>query len=183
MEHIKKFLCTSLITLASSNVSAIPETVSWTELTNNIVFSSMFGVWDLNNRTTDPLYVSEPTGTATWYSDSTMTVDSGSFAAAGIISKFAATQNPCTYHEHYFNWETLGNVSVIYLNWYGDQHSTLQPTHLDAAMQVTNIQLDKTTGLTTFTLVGDGGCALNPGVSRVTIMSRTLDLLTPPPAQ
>jgi len=115
-------------------------------------------VWTITNKTTDTAHKGCPTGRVT-FSNNTLTVDQGSFAAAGLVhDNSCSTIPPPTLPKTPIAYEVLQN-SVIYVSW-GDDFG-------DRGSCITIFARD----VNTLSMVGDGGYG-QQGVSRISILMK-----------
>lgn len=138
------------------------------------VGKALIGTWEVTNRTSDPTYA-ETTGKVTFTAD-TVTLDSGRFAAAGLVE--AGAENTfCPIPLAPISYEII-NDSLIRVTWVGkDLWWTVPPPgaprdmvvtkSLEAIISINSAKRD------TMVFVGQGGCG-NTGVLRISVLKKTL---------
>ncbi|WP_086930540.1 hypothetical protein [Agarilytica rhodophyticola] len=143
----------------------------------------LIGTWNVRNETVDPLY-SSTEGKITFYGNGTITVDNGAFAAASIFAK--GESNDCGIYEGPIHYKTLGR-GKFYLYWSGKQvvktyqlqdHEQNKLTEeLDSVVELVNKRIKIINGkyYIQLTLIGQGGCANNPGIVKISYLSKEID--------
>ena len=119
--------------------------------------------WTVTNKSANSTYKGT-TGQVTFSNDGTFTIDSGRFAAGGIIS---ASENvsSCYIPTGPINYELLSNA-IMYLSWTGDlpQYNT-DNYPIDGIITVVAKSKDS------IILVGEGGCG-GQGMQRVSVLTK-----------
>jgi len=119
--------------------------------------------WSIVNKTIDPLY-SGTTGKITFSTDS-FTIDSGRFAAAGIVAGSETTNPPCPIPIDPISYERIGG-SLFYVTYLA--HSNINPpTDIQQEAVITIVSFDKSS----MVLVGQGGCG-GSGMPRISILTK-----------
>lgn len=117
--------------------------------------------WTITNKTSQSFY-SGTTGQVTFSTNSTLTVDSGRFAAGGIVS---ASENfpTCYIPTGPIDYELLSNT-IMYLSWNGIMVG-LGTYQQDGIITVIAKSKDS------IILVGEGGCG-GSGVQRISVLTK-----------
>lgn len=117
--------------------------------------------WAITNKTTDMFYRGT-TGQVTFSTNGTLIVDSGRFAAGGIVS---ASENfpTCYIPTGPINYELLSNT-IMYLSWNGTMVG-FGTYPLDGIITVVAKSKDS------IILVGEGGCG-GSGVQRISVLTK-----------
>ncbi len=122
--------------------------------------AELLGTWSITNETTDGLY--EGTVGQVTFSEDSLTIDFGRFAAAGIVA--ASEDAICPVPLDPISYKRIGN-STIYLSWQAESRSSTDLYDSDAVITIVKHEGNR------LTLVGQGGCG-RTGVPRISYLEK-----------
>lgn len=146
--------------------------------------SDIVGTWKVKNETVDPIYTNTR-GEVTFNADGTLTVDKGAFAAAGIAADNEYSH--CGHTKGPIRYKKIGK-GEFYLYWEGKQYhhhhyNKKKKKHkqkLDAVLQLVRKRVNADKEKIRLTFIGDGGCAKDPGVHRISYLKKKIEITDPP---
>ena len=149
----------------------LPETpVHWPATNPAPAETNLSGTWAIVNETVDETYAGS-IGQITFFSNGTFTIDSGRFAAAGIVS--ASEPVFCLIPLNPIEFKSIGN-SVVYVHWTGETRPLPPPggpppppaqLPQDALITIVNSSANR------LTLTGLGGCG-GAGAPRISHLEK-----------
>ena len=150
---LQLFVTLSLVYMVASTTHADSEA--------NIV-KRLLGTWAVTNETADLVY-SGPTaiGEVTFF-DNRITINSGGFAAAGLVAALEASFCFIPLDPISFKFVGKGDKLVMYVSWLGESRGGGQTFPQDAVITIVEL------GRNQITMVGEGGCGTpNPHISHL----------------
>jgi hypothetical protein len=125
----------------------------------------LLGTWTVRNETVDPTY-SETTGQVTFFDDGSMTIDSGRFAAAGLVAEEGTF---CNFPLLSISFKHLGKSlfakRFLYFSVSAESPANGDPIQGDAMITILEHKRDK------ITMIGSGGCG-RLGTPRISYLER-----------